>query len=98
MVFKKGDKKIAGRKKGTPNKKTSLWDEFGDQMMGDYADFVKKYMKELQDAGKYEEFMKHYKDLLNFFKPKMQSSQTEDVTPEKLTRIEIVEIKDEKTD
>ena len=65
----------AGRKsvKGK-HKKTLQWEALSEKFTGAFADKVINYLETLSDddMGK---FMDHYKDLLNYFKPKMQSVQ-----------------------
>lgn len=64
-----------GRPKGIKNSKTILWEQFGDKMTNEFAKAAQDHMRQLLDEGKYNDFMSHYKDFVNYFKPKLSSAQ-----------------------
>jgi len=72
MPFKKGNTEAS--KKGK-HKKTLEWESLQDRFTGHFADKVMGYLDQLSEQDDMDKFMEHYKDLLNYFKPKMQSSQ-----------------------
>ena len=71
MPFVKGNTEASKKGKHT---KTKQWEALSDKFTGAYADKVIKYLDDLPD-DEIDKFMQHYKDLLNYFKPKMQSVQ-----------------------
>lgn len=62
--FKKGHKGL--KPKGAISKKTKLWEELGEYIVGEGAEMYMQYLKQ-QDP---ENFMKRYEMILEYFKPK----------------------------
>ncbi|MDH5570377.1 MAG: hypothetical protein OEY89_01350 [Gammaproteobacteria bacterium] len=70
-MFKKGvSGNLSGRPKGAKGKRQQEWEQLGEFLTETGAQRVKAYMESLND----KEFFEKYKDLLNYFKPKMQST------------------------
>lgn len=70
MGLKKGQTNNPhGRKVGSKNKKTEQWNQLGEYLIGGAADRAMEIMSKSKD----KEFMIHYGNLLNYFKPKQQS-------------------------
>jgi translation initiation factor 2 alpha subunit (eIF-2alpha) len=67
-------KQAGAKSKPGIHKKTLQWQVLADKFTGHFADKVVKHLNTLADDDM-DKFMEHYKDLLNYFKPKMQSSQ-----------------------
>lgn len=61
--FKKGN---PGRPKGIKDKRTRTWDDLGEYLVNEGAQRVMEVMSNLDD----EEFIRHFKDLMEYFKPK----------------------------
>jgi len=57
----------AGQKSGK-TKKTKQWEELAESIVTIHAERFNKVLTDLPD----EDFVKIYKDILNYFKPKMQ--------------------------
>jgi hypothetical protein len=55
-----------GRPKGVPSERTKRWEELGEYLVTRGAERTMNMLDSLSD----EEFIKHYKDLLEYFKPK----------------------------
>ncbi len=72
MKFEKGQEKTGGRDKGVKNKKTIAWERLGEFITDAGANRVKAYLNSIEDD---EEFFKVYERLLNYFKPRHQSTQ-----------------------
>ena len=67
----KGKASEAGKKsKRGPSEKTKLWEALGEMLTNQGAERVLRYLNTCND----ETFIKHYKDLLEYFKPKLQRS------------------------
>jgi hypothetical protein len=59
----------AGKKsKRGPSEKTILWEMLGDLLINEGSERVMNFIKNCDD----ETFLRHYKDLLEYFKPKLQ--------------------------
>jgi len=71
MPFEKGN--TYGSLKGSHNK-TKQWDELSKVMTEDWAMEIKEHGNRLLDKGEYEEFKRLFLDLVNYFKPRMQST------------------------
>ena len=74
MPFKKDDPRInrEGRKPGSKNKRTDLWNDLASYIENDGAYKVKDYLNSIKDpAEHYDAWLK----VLNYIKPKMQSTQ-----------------------
>jgi hypothetical protein len=67
MPFKKGN---SGKPKGAVGEKTKRWEALGDMLVTEGAERVKEYLRNSDD----DTFLKHYKDLLEYFKPKLNRS------------------------
>lgn len=69
-----------GRPKGARNKRTVEWDKLGGFITEEGAKRVMKYLNSIEDD---KEFFEKYERLLNYFKPRMQStSLTGDISTE----------------
>jgi len=72
------DKKLASKagshRNGGKHKKTLQWEALSEKFTGAFATKVIKHLETLSDDDM-DKFMSHYKELLNYFKPKMQSTQ-----------------------
>ncbi len=68
--FKKGDKKIAGRTKGTPNKKTEQWEVFADYCLNGG---LQRFQQELNSLEG-DKFVNAFSALLEYHKPKLARS------------------------
>ena len=71
MPFKKGKQKTGGKVKGNLNRKTIEWDEFGKELTSHGITRAKMIMDDADD----EKFMLYFNGLLNYFKPKLASTQ-----------------------
>lgn len=81
MTFVKGKSgNPGGRPKGAVNIRSQQWEALGESMTGKFADAVEDHMQSLLDKKDYDEFMKHYKDFTNYFKPKLASTQVKQQT------------------
>ena len=71
---KKGEKSNNpnGRPKGSKSRRTIEWEKLGDFITDAGAKRVAKYLNGLEDD---KEFFEKYERLLNYFKPRMQSTQ-----------------------
>ncbi len=69
MAFKKGNK-LAGSRKGTPNKKTEQWEVFADYCLNGG---LERFQTELNTL-KGEKFVYAFTSLLEFHKPKLARS------------------------
>jgi hypothetical protein len=69
--FKKGDKKIAGRVKGTPNKKTAQWEVFANYCM---EGGLERFQQEM-DKLKGKQFTDAFTAILEYHKPKLARSE-----------------------
>ena len=76
MPFKKGKSgNPEGRKPGTLTKKRTEWEEMGEALVGPWTDYIKAEGFRMMQEGKFEEFYPLYKDMVNYFKPKLSSAQ-----------------------
>lgn len=75
MPFKKGHKKHenAGRKQGTPNKRTEQWEQFAEYCLNGGLD---KFKTELT-ALKGEKYVNAFLTLLEYHKPKLARTTLE---------------------
>ncbi len=67
MPFKKGQKKIGGKKKGTKNQKTLEWEEFGRHLL----EYGLPRAQEILSKSTPDKFMEYFPKLLEYFKPKL---------------------------
>lgn len=73
MPFKKGEvSNPKGKPAGTKSRKTVEWEKLGDFITDAGAKRVANYLNSLEDD---KEFFEKYERLLNYFKPKQQSTQ-----------------------
>lgn len=70
--FTKGNR-LAGSRKGIPNKRTQQWEEFGRDLLDSGLPRAKKIMAKAKD----EKFMEYFKDLLEYFKPKLARTEVQ---------------------
>lgn len=73
MGFQKGHKKVGGVKKGQKQKRTIQWEEFGRDLLESGLPRAKKIMATAKD----EKFMEYFKDLLEYFKPKLARAEVQ---------------------
>ena len=59
-----------GKPKGAISEKTKRWEALGDMLTNEGAERVKEFLLTCDE----DTFLKHYKDLLEYFKPKLQRS------------------------
>ena len=78
---KKGLPKTGGRLKGSPNKKTKLWNELGEYIVNEGAEKYMDYLKEMEN----EEFLKRFEAILEYFKPKQARTEVTGKDGEALT-------------
>jgi hypothetical protein len=69
MAFEKGNK-LAGSRKGTPNKKTEQWEVFAEYCLNGG---LEKFQQELNSL-KGEKYINAFTALLEFHKPKLARS------------------------
>jgi len=74
--FKTGHPKLGGRKPGTPNKNTFIWEQLGNWMVEDGAT---KAMKELAQL-KGEKYLRFYAMFCEYFKPKLSRIENREFT------------------
>lgn len=68
--------KTGGKQKGSKNKKTQQWEEFGHNLTSSGVERAKRIMAQSND----KDFMFYFQNLLNYFKP--QLSRTAITDPE----------------
>ena len=68
MPFQKGHKKTGGRKKGVPDKKTEMWNAFGEYLVNEGAGRALEIIKGKEDP----EYLAAFEKFLEYFKPKQQ--------------------------
>ena len=64
-----------GKPKGALSSRRSEWEAMGEALTGTWTDYITEYGNELIKAGNFEEFYPLYKDMVNYFKPKLSSAQ-----------------------
>jgi len=85
-----------GKPVGTKSAKTKQWESLAEKFCGEYADEVVEYLDGLVSDNEFtlknkqgvpvaidgkELFFQHYKDLLNYFKPKINHNINEETSP-----------------
>ena len=73
MAFEKGNNYGKGRPKGSTNTKTDQWNKFAEWFMSDGMDRLQEEMSKLE--GK--DFVREVKDLMEYFQPKLQRTETD---------------------
>lgn len=73
MGAPKGHKKVGGRQKGVPNKKTAQWEAFSQYCM---EGGLERFQKEM-NALKGKDYVNTFVSLLEFHKPKLQRTTLE---------------------
>jgi len=68
-----------GRPKGSKNRKTKAWEELGKYMVEEGTERVREVLRNCNN----DEFLKHFKDLLQYFKPQLQRQQ-QNITSESI--------------
>ena len=58
-----------GRPKGAKNKRTEQWLEFGEALLGDFAEDVKDILEEQRKKDP-EKFIDNYAKFIEYFQPK----------------------------
>jgi len=80
----------AGKPPGTKNQKTKAWERMAEKMENEHADHVNEYLDTLWKTDK-DKFFEAYKSLLNYFKPKFQTtSGTVDITTTAQLQINVI--------
>lgn len=77
MPFQPGNK-LASLQRGCPKRKTQAWDNLGVYLIAEGAPSVIEIMRNLKKEDQ-KEFLRAFKDILEYFKPKLARSET-DVT------------------
>ena len=62
-----------GRPKGSKNARTQQWEALAQDIIGKHSERFNKVLDELDD----EEFARQYTAILNYFKPRLASTQVE---------------------
>ena len=71
MGFTKENAKQLGSMGGHASKRKLLaWDSLGEYLIAEGAPAVVEIMKTLKTEGETKEFIAHFKDILEYFKPK----------------------------
>ena len=71
--FKPGN---PGKPHGAVSHKTKLWEQLGDMLVNEGAERVKEYLLTCD----IETMLKHYSNLLEYFRPKLQRSENTNTT------------------
>lgn len=66
-----------GKPKGVKNKKTLQWEEFGKIAIEGSLPKVQEYLGSLNGPELYDQWLK----LVEYFKPKLQRTETKDISP-----------------
>ena len=78
-----------GRPKGAKSKRTIEWEELGEAIITKHSKRFNEILAEADD----EQFAKHYKDILNYFKPKINHNTNDNHNTHEPIQIEIIERK-----
>lgn len=73
MAFEKGHKKIGGKKPGTPNKKTQMWDALGEYICNEGSEKALNIIKKYDE----EKYVAAFEKFLEYFKPKQQRADAQ---------------------
>jgi hypothetical protein len=85
MANIKGSEKTGGRKKGSINKKTAMWNEVGEWLL---SEGLSQYMEDLKTL-EIDKRMTRTENLLEYFKPKMSRQEVKHGLDDKVTEVEI---------
>ena len=81
MPFKKGQSgNMEGRPKGSLSSKRQEWEQMGETLVGTWTDYVMQVGNDMIEEGKFEEFYPLYRDMVNYFRPKLSSAQVKQET------------------
>lgn len=83
-----------GRPKGSKSRRTEQWEKFSEWFMCDGMDRLQEEMSKLK--GK--EFIREVKDLMEFFQPKLQRTETDITTKGESVNKPIIEFSQEDKD
>ena len=72
----KGHQKVGGRKQGTPNKKTELWNELGAWLLEEGATKAQEELMKLNG----HQYLRYYSLFCEFFKPKLSRIENREIT------------------
>ena len=85
MGLKKGQTNNPdGRPVGALSEKRKEWESMGSTLLGSWTDYITEYGNQLIKEDRFDDFYPLYKDMVNYFKPKMQSTTIDaniDTTP-----------------
>ena len=85
MPFKKGQSgNPEGRKKGTLTKKRNEWEAMGEALTGPWTDYIKAEGFRMMEEGDFDKFYPIYREMVNYFRPKLSSAQIKQETEVKL--------------
>lgn len=73
MKFSEGHKKVGGRKKGTPNKKTEQWEKFSEYCLQGGLEKFEQELNKLEGKQYVDAFL----TILEFHKPKLSRTTLE---------------------
>lgn len=80
-MFRKGQSgNPNGRPKGTKSKKSRQWAQLGDAIVGRHTERFNNLLDQLSD----EDFSEMYLKILEYFQPKIQRTEVEDLTEKKV--------------
>lgn len=71
MGFEPGRKKTGGKKKGSKNKRTLEWEEFGRQLL----EFGLPRAMDILESAPDDKFMPYFDKLLEYFKPRLSRTE-----------------------
>ncbi len=71
MAAPKGHKRYGGKKKGSLNKKTLEWEQFGRDLLKVGLPRAMRIMKKCDDS----DFMDYFNKLVEYFKPKLARTE-----------------------
>lgn len=76
-----GKRKNAGRQKGSKNERTEQWSELSDSILGKHTERFNSVLAKMND----EDFANMYVKIINYFKPRFQSTEHKAGTDTKIT-------------
>jgi len=90
MGLKKGQTNNPdGRPVGALSEKRKEWESMGGTLLGSWTNYITEYGNQLIKENNFDDFYPLYKDMVNYFKPKMQSSTLDAKVESKQTIINL---------